>query len=423
MHRRRSILQIPLGLALYLRVALGPRILAEDRLEYRQEQYREENGRIEIRTQAIGFEKELAARITAKGLLVYDGISGATPTGEAPPASGAGLPLTRMKDARRAISLELGVNHGDQTTTPQLSFSEESDYVSRGLSLTHTIDFNQKNTTLVLGLAHDFDSVRGSSTRDWRRKETTDGMIGLNQLLGPKTVLSINGTLGLAEGYLNDPYRLVTFLLPDSPDPIFSDPGAVNPLAEARPSRRFKQTGYVSLTQFIEPLAASLEANYRIYHDDWGIWAHTISAEWHQKLGSRLTVTPLVRFYRQSAADFYGPSFRGVSFDAYASGTRVAFERGVFVAFEGDSEFPAPSQQAGYRILDVPARPAHFSSDYRLSEFDAWTFGVSARAKIGEHLTLDLAFKRYAMFGRDAVTPKAAYPSANVVTLGCGLWF
>ncbi len=399
------------------------RSAAEDRVEYRYEDYNEENRRIHIRTHGVGFEKSLSSKIVAKGLLVYDGISGATPTGEAPASGSKSLPMATIDDIRRAASLDLSLRLGEQTMTPQFSYSEESDYISRGIALTHSIDFNQKNTTLVLGVAHNFDEVAGGALTDFTRKDTTDFMLGVNQLLGPKTVLAANLTFGYADGYLNDPYRLASFILPESPDPIFSDPASVNPVVENRPRHPFKQVGFFSLTQYITPLNASVEGTYRLYHDDWGILSSTVGITWNQKITRFFTLSPLLRYYRQTAADFYSPFFNGVSFSQYAGGTQVAFQDGVFYGFADDPAFPAPADQAAYQILNVPARPSYYSADYRLSEMEAFTFGTAAQFKFGEHFTLDLAYKRYEMHGLDRVTPEAAYPAANVFTIGCGIWF
>lgn len=422
MDRGRREVHIALAIV-FLRLAKPASTPAEDRVEYRYEDYQESDGRIHIATHAAGFEKSLGSKITARGLLIYDGISGATPTGEAPGLGSNRLPTVEINDIRRALSLDLGISYGRHVTTPQFSYSEESDYISRGLALTHSIDFNQKNTTLVLGAAHNFDSVGGGVLTSFQRKDSTDVMVGLNQLLGPKTVLTVNATFGYSDGNLNDPYRRASFILSDSPDPIFSDPAAANPLADHRPGHRFKQVGYASLTQFVTPLNASIEGTYRLYHDDWGVVANTVGLTWFQKLGRHLTLSPMFRFYHQTAADFYAPSFRGLSFDQYASGTRVAFQDGVFVGFEGDPGFPTPAEAAAFQILNVPARPRSYSADYRLSEFNAYTFGIGAQIRLAERFSIDLAYKRYEMDGLDKATPQAAYPSANVFTIGCGIWF
>lgn len=399
------------------------RAAAEDRVDYRFENYQEDDDRILIQTHALGFEKELASKIIARGLLVYDGISGATPTGEAPALANGHVPLAEIEDTRKSVSLEVGIRYGNHTTTPQVSYSSESDYISKGISLTQNLDLNQRNTTLALGLAHNFDSVKGGTVADWTRKDTTDVLLGVTQLLGPETVLTANLTLGYADGYLNDPYRSVSFLLQDSPDPIFADPASVNPLAEHRPGHRFKQVGYLSVNQAFPKLHGALEGSYRLHHDDWGIWSHTVGLTWFQKLGERVTLSPLFRYTWQSAADFYAPSFRGVSFDEYAGGTRVAFQNDVFYGFEGDPGFPTPAEEGNFQILNVPKRPNYYSSDYRLSELETFTYGVGLQVKVCEHFTLDLAYKRYVMSGLDGITNDSVYPSANVFTAGCGFLF
>lgn len=154
-----------------------------------------------------------------------------------------------------------------------------------------------------------------------------------------------------------------------------------------------------------------------------GIWSHTIALTWFQKLGKRLTLSPTLRYYHQGEADFYAPGFTGLSFSEYAQGTRVAFEDGLFLAFEGDPAFPAPPDEGRYQILHAPARPAYYSSDYRLSEMDTLTMGIGAHVQVCAHFTVDLAYKRYIMHGTDGVTAQAVYPDANVFTVGCGLWF
>lgn len=414
---------LPLALAVLIRLLEPARLHAEDRVEYRYEEYKEDDNRMDIRTHAVGYEMALSAKVSTKGLLVYDSISGATPTGEAPPTGSNQVPLAHMHDIRRAATLNLGVGYGKSTTTPEFSYSEESDYISRGVAITQTLDLNQKNTTLVFGVAHNFDSVGGGTLLgEWKSKDTTDFMLGVNQLLSPRTVFTANLTLGYADGYMNDPYRLTTFLMPESPDPIFSDPANVNATAEQRPGHKFKQVAYTSINQFVTPLDGAVEASYRFYHDDWGIFSHTASVAWLQKIGRFATLSPFFRYYWQSAADFYAPYFHGVSYAQYADGTQVAFQDGVFLAFAGDPEFPTGGGD-GYQILNVPARPAYYSSDYRLSELESFTYGITLQVKIADRVSFDFGYRRYEMNGLDGVTPKSAYPSAHVFTVGCGIWF
>lgn len=410
-------------LSLVLRLLNPAKVAAADNhVEYRFEDYQEAGGRMHIRTHTAAFEQELTSKITARGLLVYDGISGATPTGEAPATGSSQVPLASLTDIRRAATFDFSVRYGRHTTTPSVTYSEESDYISRGISLTHSIDFNQKNTTLVFGAAHNFDSVWGPPLPVSEGKGSSDFLIGLNQLLSPTTVLTANLSFGYSDGYLADPYRVVSFVLADSPDPIFSDPSQALRQNEVRPRHRFKQVGYLSLTQGIKPIDASIEAEYRLYHDDWGIIANTVGLTWFQKITRWLTLSPNVRYYRQTAADFYSPAFRGVSFPQYAGGTQAAFQGGVFYAFADDPAFPAPGDPS-FQILDVPARPSYYSADYRLSELETWTYGVGTQLRIADHVTIDAAYKHYVMRGLDGVTPRSAYPKADIFTVGLGVWY
>lgn len=354
---------------------------AEDTVGYRYSNYQEEGGRVAIETHATDFSVSFSPKLTLKGSLVYDAISGATPTGAPPPDGSNQVPLVELKDTRRAISLATAWQQDRFLTTPQVSYSKERDYESTGISINESIDFNQKNTTLNLGLAHDFDRVlpnHGEWIRDARSKENTDALLGVVQLLDPYTFLNVNLTVGYGSGFLTDAYKRVVF-------PEFSPDIS---LPEKRPEYRFRQVLFVGVNHFFPGLQAAAELSYRFHHDSYEIFSHTAALEWRQKLGKRLTISPSVRFYEQTAASFYAPTISGD---------------------------PRPDQ--GSPIPDV------FSSDFRLSELRTWTFGLSANLKVTDFCTLDLGYQRYEMLGLDGVTSASAYPKANVYSIGLHLTF
>ena len=345
----------------------------------------EESGRIHVRTHGVLFEFEASSAVSVHGEAVYDAISGATPTGGPPAPGSKRVPLATMDDARAAGNLQVPVRWGGRhTTTPQFAYSLEGDYESVGLSLNHTIDFNDKNTTLALGFAWTYDTIMPDFWfGDKEYKNSGDVLVGVTQLLGPKTFLTANLTLGAANGYMNDPYKGVRF--DDYPDP--------NTLfREKRPGYRDKQIGYLALTHFVTPLKGSAELAYRFYHDSYGIASHTMSLSWYQKIGKNLIVSPMFRFADQSAAAFYG------------------------VRFAGDASLPPDDP------FYVPI-PKHYSADYRLSDMQTFTYGLSATWKIKDRVSLDFAYKRYDMIGKDNVTAKDAYPNANVFSGGVRVWF
>ena len=363
------------------------RARAGDRVDYRFEHYKEENRRVQVDTHTILFEIELTKTIAAKGEMVYDGISGATPYGAPPRAGSTQVPLAKLEDIRRAGNMGFDFHLGNHTLSPLVAYSKESDYESRGISLNDAIDFNEKNTTLRLGASHNFDKVLDfDSPRANHNKDATDGLIGISQLINSKTIFTADFTYGHETGYLTDPYRQVLFqgwltAIPGVPLYI------VYP--EVRPTERTKQVFQTTLTHFFEPVNGSAELSYRFHHDSYGVFSHTVAMAWHQTLGDHVILEPLVRYYEQSAANFYFPEgVPGLS------------------PIDGD-----------------PTRSEHYSADYRLSHFASLTYGLQASVVIKDKLFLDVGYHRYEMYGRDHVTSASAYPKADIYTVGFRLWF
>ena len=413
----RGLRPLAFVLAAILQLAQQVRGRCEDVVAYRYESYREDAGRVQVDTQTAYFETTLDPRVAVKGQFVYDAISGATPTGGPPAAGDTQVPLVGLHDQRHSGSISSDLKAGRTTTTPGFAYSTESDYESYGISLNEDVDFNQRNTTLNIGAAHNFDRVKGFFQRDWQDKGSTDVLVGVNQLLGPHTYVTFNVTLGYSDGYLTDPYKGVnfTYRYPIS----FYDPVDVDVNSpEQRPTHKFRQVALVSLTHYVEAVRGSAEVSYRFHHDDWGIFSQTVEVAWHQKLGKQLMVSPLFRFYNQTAADFYATRFNGdPSFPGGAVG--AAQKDGFSILFNDDPSFPGDA--AG--TFAVPAHPANYSSDYRLSRLQTFTYGVVASWRIHENLSLEAAYKRYEMVGLDGVTLASAYPSAHIFTLGLDLHF
>lgn len=369
-----------------LQMAAITRTRAEDRVDYRYEDYLEERGRIHIQTHGFYFDTTLKPWITLKGNFIYDAISGASPTGAPPLPGQRNVEMSPpIEDIRYAGFIEPTIRLGNHSFTPQFSYSEESDYKSIGISLGHSIELNEKNTTVTWGASHSFDQVlptEHNGVPEALDKDTTDVLIGVTQILGPTTVATANFTVGYSDGFMSDPYKKVLF------DDFPHFPGQpYTTWAEKRPAHKFRQVAFVSLQQFVEKLQGAAELSYRFHHDDFGVLAHTAGLQWNQKIGKHVLISPLFRYHTQGAADFYGTSF------------------------PGDPSLPNSPM------------PNYYSSDYRLSALDAFTYGVTISAKVHEHLSLEFAYKRYVMVGTDGVTAKDQYPSANVFTGGVTAWF
>lgn len=288
--------------------------------------------------------------------------SSSTSTTTASPSSG--IPTAHVSDQRVGLNLLVSKRIGDHTPALGLSFSTEQDYRSTGISLLDAIEFNKKNTTLTFGGAYTSDTITPSNDQPGGDKKTTDALVGLTQVLSPTTLFSLNLCVGRTEGYLSDPYKVVELN------------GVLVP--EQRPDSKTKTIAYMSLTQFVTPVDGSIELSFRHYSDSFGINAETFSAEWHQKMSPGFILVPSIRYYDQTAADFYDVRFSG--------------------------------------------SPSDYSSDYRLSALQSLGYGLKVIWTPSTRFSLDAGYERYEQKGKDTVTSKEVYPSANVFIVGVRVW-
>jgi hypothetical protein len=404
------------------------RLEGEDLFSYRHDFYQEHQGRTEVQTDTFLVQKILAPWLDLRVEGVYDAISGATPIGAPAPNditlrnpftgetisgsgvrkfkragstdavsgaspsgggvtvySGSELPTSIATDYRRAITAAAGLSYGPHRLTPEFSYSEEHDYYSRAFALNYALDFNQKNTTLNAGWSHAWDNIvpnPNTFITQVESKDTDDFLLGVTQLLGPKTVFSFTAGYGYGTGYFNDPYRGVIF----EATPIVGG-DTLSIYEEKRPGHRSRETARVAVTQAVTPWHASVEGAYRYYHDSFDIHAHTVTLAWHQKVGSWLVISPSFRYYRQTAASFYA------------------------------TEFPGNPDIAPAQV------PQYYSADYRLSALQTFAYGLDASVKVREWLSFEGSYQRYDMQGLDGVTSSAAYPTADVFTVGVTVRF
>ncbi len=350
--------------------------------------YQEDDDRIRVEAEYLRARIEVDDATAIRMQYLRDAISGATPTGALP---GSVQPFfAEIEDVRRGILGAVSRQFGDHRAEIEFSRSEEDDYISRGFALTDTLELNQKNTTLRMGLNYLDDTVLVPGLGE-REKRTYDGFIGVSQLLGPDTVVSANLTLGHAEGYLNDPYKVVqrtSFItLPDGTGGTIEIP-VVNVYRENRPDSRFRQVLQFGARHYFEPVDAALDATLRLSNDSFGIFSQTLQIEWRQAIGTKFEAVPFLRYYNQNEADFFTNTIDG---------------------------FP------GTPSADPNGSGPNYSADYRLSSFDAISGGLRLSYRITANFSATAAYERYVMNGTGGAAgraPDAAYASADIWTFG-----
>lgn len=312
--------------------------------------YYSEQDRVTVYEPVVAIRKEMGDDEFVGVRLVFDSMTGASPNGAAPTdspqtftsPSGASTYTTpanetpldpSFHDARGAVSAEWEMPL-DEKLKAVLggNFSREYDYASLGASATLSWDMNQRNTTLSTGFSMSHDQinpvggaptglsavptttgVQKSTQGDTGTKDIRKILLGVTQVVGPKTLVQLNFTLADEQGYLTDPYKLLS--VQDNTGQLrASDPYVY----EKRPDSRQRQALYLKgVHQFGSDV---LHASYRYYWDDWGVTSHTYDLHYRYELaGGRHYLQPHLRYYSQNKADFYHYSLEDNNIPAYAS--------------------------------------------------------------------------------------------------------
>jgi Protein of unknown function (DUF3570) len=297
--------------------------------------YYREDGRIQAIEPVVNVSKTFASGDVASLNVTFDSLSGASPNGAVPSnvpqtfASPSGTSLTtgrhlytiapgrlpadpNYQDDRIAVAAQWQLPLSRLT---HLSLggkvSGEDDFISATLSASIAQDFNERNTTLLLGINNEFDSLRpiggapvpdsDYAAFDKDGTKTKDGLgvlLGLTQVMTRHWLSELNLSWDRFHGYLNDPYKITSVL-----DAAGNTLGYVY---ESRPDERTRKSVYLENRVGWNNASAGLALRYM--QDDWGIHSDTAQAHVHFSFANRQQyLEPSIRWYRQSAANFYMP--------------------------------------------------------------------------------------------------------------------
>ena len=355
-----------------------------------------EKGRVTATEPVISASKDFGGERVLNLKLVFDALSGASPNGAAPagvkqtftgPSGASGndsddgddgdddgegskpaviksnaLPTARFEDTRFAGNI--GWTQPLSATTKGSvggNFSSETDFKSVGLNAALSKDFNDKNTTISAGVSFEFDSIdpvggapvaltdtAALNKEGNKTKTVTEAILGVTQLLSPKAYYQMSYSYSDSNGYMNDPYKILTLL--DSNYNLIpkTEADTYTYLYENRPNKRVRHALFNRLK--FKAGDSIWDASYRYTTDDWGVKTHTVDTKVRLNLvNEKYYVEPHVRWYQQSKANFYAPYLIGAGVDN----------------LQGNPEFA--------------------SADSRLGAFSAMTVG----GKIGWNLSRD----------------------------------
>lgn len=231
-----------------------------------------------------------------------------------------------------------------------VSYSKESDYISRSGSLQGSWSTEDKNTTVNLGGSFTDDIIKLDASNvvavkrqvPDEKKQIIAGLLGVTRVLSKSDIVQLNLGYSNGNGYYTDPYK---------------DP-------DQRPRDRNNMTLLTRWNHHFNGSDGTVRLSWRYYSDSFGIRSHTLGGEYVQPLHHGWTITPLLRLYTQCGADFY-----------------VAV---------------GPEEQANPSIATQPPAGALFyTEDQRLSAFGAVTAGVKISKQLSRDWLVDLKFEKY----------------------------
>jgi Protein of unknown function (DUF3570) len=199
---------------------------------------------------------------------------------------------------------------GKVTYAASFSNSSENDYEADTASLSVSQDMFGDLTTVTLSFTRGWDDV--TRRDDLVFADEVDRRIygvDISQVATKNLILGLSYETITEEGFLNNPYRQVRFVDPDS---------ALGYSYEFERYPRTRTANALSLRgRWYLPYRAALQADYRFYTDTWELQSNTAEVAYTHPLDAEWTFDVHYRFHTQEAAEFYSDLFPRVDFQNF----------------------------------------------------------------------------------------------------------
>jgi len=257
-----------------------------------------------------------------------------------------------IHDTRHQVSGSASQVLGASTLRGGYSYSRENDYESHTLTGGLQQDFADKNTTIALGYTLSLNKVGRAHDDVFSRDLTVhDVSAAWTQVISQRAITQLTYELAYADGFQASPYRFVPVRMSVDAAPEFA-------VEETDPQTRWRHAIVLAANRAVG--AGSIQGDYRLYRDTWGITSHTIGARYFVELSPGLELRLRHRFYVQNGANFYQANYTTTStymtIDRELSplwsetlGAKLSY------AFNGHVEAEAKVDVFYYRYNDFPA--------------------------------------------------------------------
>lgn len=281
-----------------------------------------------------------------------------------------------IKDKRNDISANLSFARKLDTFGFTVAHSDEDDYESLSFGASFTRESEDKMSTWSIAGDFSNDDIHPVDTELYSTRPLEGSKHSTSLLFSFSQVLSKTSMLQLSLGYidrsglLSDPYKVV-----------FVESQLIG---DSRPQSRQAKTLAARYRYFSNDLNGAFHADYRLYDDDWNIRSHTFDLAWYQELGHGIQLIPSIRLYSQTDSYFY---------DHFYDNTRA---------------------------------DGFYSTDYRLSEYGAITYGIKLEKQMSAW-TFNVLAEEYRSDGdlgfADASTANPSLLDFSLLSLGVSYSF
>jgi len=201
-------------------------------------------------------------------------------------------------DVRHQLSL--GVTQLISGSVASLNgiYSRENDYSSATLAGTLTRWFAQKNTSLQLGLVHNWDRVYPVTKDSTRGRNETTLSADFSQVLSKRLIVQVLTSYIEDRGHLSDDYQQVSI----------NRGGSIATVDPVHPNRRTQKAAAFRFKYRLNE-KSSLQMGYRYYWDSWAVKSHTFSENYQRYISSRIILGLGLRSYFQGRAFFFKPRY------------------------------------------------------------------------------------------------------------------
>jgi hypothetical protein len=218
------------------------------------------------------------------------------------------------EDERRQGSLSMDFLHGKSTYSIGYVNSDESDYQAKTMfaAVSHdmfgdltTISFSFKNGQNEVFRNVKIDGVKQNDPTFAEEMESKSYSVSLSQIITKNMTVSGQYEVITDEGFLRSPYRSIRH---------FSGPTSQALASEIYPNTRSSNAASVRAKYFL-PWRAAVDTMYRFYTDTWGVVGQTGEIGYvHPLDNNKWIFEGRVRYYSQTAADFYQDIFPRADF-------------------------------------------------------------------------------------------------------------